>query len=350
MVPRFSPAGSFPSPAPSLSLAVGALLLVAALVGGTAGVGSAGGGSVGPVGAAVSQETPQPPAVDNTVTRIELASDGSARWTVTIRTRLDTEEDVRAYEAFQSRFRENTSRFLDPFRTRIRSVVANAADATGREMAARNFTASTHIQEVPRQWGVVTYAFTWTGFAAVEGETVRVGDAFAGGFFLAANDTLTVVVPAGYAVTRVEPAPSDRGDGSVSWTGRVDFADGRPQVHAAPPGGGNGGGDGPATRLPDAALLGAGVALLALLAGLAALAYHRRGEPASAPTTATDEERVLELLESRGGRVPQAAVVEAFDWSTSKTSRVLTRMADEGTIEKLQLGRENLIRLPDDGD
>lgn len=88
--------------------------------------------------------------------------------------------------------------------------------------------------------------------------------------------------------------------------------------------------------------------LLALVGGLAALAYRRRGGPASA--TATDEERVLELLESRGGRVPQAAVVEAFDWSTSKTSRVLTRMAEEGTIEKLQLGRENLIRLPDDED
>lgn len=325
----------------TVSLAVVLLVLLSTVAG--AGMGAAAGS---PVDDSVAQETPGQPAADNTVTRIELARDGSARWTVTVRTRLETTQAAEEYRAFQTRFRENTSRFLDPFSRRIRSVVANAGEATGREMAAENFTARTHIQEVPRRWGVVTYAFTWVGFAAVEGETIRAGDAFAGGFFLAANDTLTVVVPAGYEVTRVDPAPTDRGDAVVSWTGRLDFPDGRPLVAAAPAGGADGA-DGPRSRLVDPTALAAGVTLLALLGGVAALAYRRRRGPAPA---ATDEERVLELLESRSGRIPQADVVEAFDWSTSKTSRVLARMADEGTIEKLQIGRENLIQLPDGED
>lgn len=328
---------------PALALA---LLLVLPLVAGT--------GAAAP-GTPLAQETPTPPAVDNTVTRIELAADGSARWTVTIRTRLDTQADVEAYESFQARFRENTSRFLGPFETRIANVVESAADATGRPMTATAFTAETRIQEVPRRWGIVEYGFTWDAFAAVEGDAVVMGDAFVGGFFLAANDTLVVAPPADYTITSVEPAPSQRGERAVGWTGRQDFADGRPLVRAVPVDAvGDGPGDDGSTRpVISPMYLGVAAVGLALLVGLAAIVYRRRSgsgatpEPARA-TAQTDEERVLELLEARGGRVPQAAFVEAFDWSTSKTSRLLTRMAEEGTVEKLQLGRENLIQLPDE--
>lgn len=325
-----------------------ALLLVVPLVAGT--------GAAAP-GTWLAQETPEPPTVDNTVTRIELAADGSARWTVTIRTRLDTRDDVEAYRAFQARFRENTSRFLGPFETRIANVVASAADATDRPMTATAFTAETRIQEVPRRWGIVEYGFTWNAFAAVEDDAVVMGDAFAGGFFLAVNDTLVVVPPADYTVATVEPAPTQRGERAVGWTGRQDFADGRPLVRAVPADAAVDGpaGDGSTNLVSPPMYLGLAAVGLALLVGLGALAYRRRSgagaTPASAGWTAqTDEERVLELLEARGGRVPQAAFVEAFDWSTSKTSRLLTRMAEEGTVEKLQLGRENLIQLPDEDD
>lgn len=306
---------------------------------------------------AFAQETPTPPAVDNTVTRVELAADGSARWTVTIRTRLDSQSDLEEYEAFQARFRANTSRFLDPFESRITAVVTNAGDATGRTMTATDFGAETRIQEVPRRWGIVEYAFTWSGFAAVEGDAVVVGDAFAGGFFLAVNDTLVVVAPPGYSVAAVEPPPTQRGERSVGWTGRRDFPDGRPLVRAEPaPGGGNDpAGDGGIPVLPLSTPVAAGAVGLAAILALAAFAYRRRlgGAPPAGPSVGsgqTDEERVLELLEARGGRVPQATIVEAFDWSTSKTSRLLSRMADEGAVEKHQLGRENHIRLPDEED
>lgn len=308
----------------------------------------------GMASAAVAQETPESPAVDNTVTRIELASDGSARWTVTIRTRLDSQADVAEYAAFQSRFRSNTSQFLGPFESRISAVVASASDVTGREMSATGFTAETRIQEVPRRWGIVEYVFTWEGFALVEGEAVVMGDAFEGGFFLAANDTLVVVPPANYSIASVEPAPTKRDERSVAWTGRQDFPDGRPMVRSVPAAAGMGtGGPGSTSALPSSALLGVAAAALLVLLGLAGRSYRRRSGnavDASAAAGPTDEERVLELLRDRDGRVAQSAIVEAFDWSTSKTSRLLSRMADEGTVEKLQIGRQNLIQLPDEED
>lgn len=302
--------------------------------------------------AALAQQTPTQPAVDNTVTRIELAADGSARWTVTIRTRLDSQADVEDYRAFQARFRENVSRFLGPFESRISSVVANAASATDRPMTATAFTAETRIQEVPRRWGIVEYGFTWTAFAATEGGDLVMGDAFVGGFFLATNDTLVVVLPPDYRVGAVEPAPTDRGRESVRWIGRQDFSDGRPLVRGVPtsdtsPVAGDDGGSG--GSLPDGVLPGMAVGGVALGLLVLAVYLYRRGDGSSpVDPDRTDEERVLALLEDRGGRMPQATIVEALDWSTSKTSRLLSRMADEGTIEKLRLGRENLIRLPED--
>ena len=43
----------------------------------------------------------------------------------------------------------------------------------------------------------------------------------------------------------------------------------------------------------------------------------------------------------------QAAIADEFDWSPSKTSRVVGDMVDDSTVEKLQIGRENVIDLAD---
>lgn len=347
--------------------------------------------SAAPAGAA---ERPPQPETDNTVTRIHVYQNGSARWTIQIRTRLDTDDRADEYEAFQTHFRENTSRYLDPFRDRMTGVVANAANATGREMRAVSFSASTSTQEVPRRWGIVTYQFTWTGFAARQNGTLVVRDVFRGGFFLAANDTLEIEAPTDYEITRVEPTPDSRDDGVVTWVGREDFADRRPHVvftsateggvtsGAAQPGSQSRTTDGwasPVSGFPGAGVVLGGMLLLGV-AGIGAYAAWRRhdglggidraartstetdsttatqtpadqeGPSAETGTGAevmTDAERILELLKTNDGRMRQTDIADAFDWSASKTSRVVGKMTDEGTVEKLQLGRENLIEMRD---
>lgn len=341
------------------------------------------GGPFAPVAAAQEQ-----PEADDTVTRIAVEVDGDARWTVRVRTRLDTPERVEQYRAFQDRFRANTSSYLDPFERRIVGVVDGAANATGRSMTAENFTASTSIQEVPRRWGVVTYAFTWRGFAAPADGSLRVGDVFGGGFFLAANDSLAFTAPEGYRVAAVSPSPDGRDDGTVRWVGRTDFPDGAPRVTFAPavddrdgpasptasPSGGASGPSSPTAGRGDESLplgwialagavvlLGAGV----VFARWRGVVGQRRGLPdesaggregVSEPSTdaggvppiQTDADRVSALLRENGGRMRQAAIAEELGWSASKASRVLSELAEEGRVEKLRLGRENVIGLPED--
>ncbi|GAA0548393.1 hypothetical protein ABNG02_07020 [Halorubrum ejinorense] len=348
----------------------------------------------------VVPQTDDQPAPDNTITRIDLAADGSATWEITLRTRLENDSDVAEYERFQERFRSNSSRYLDPFSERMSGVVAAANGSSAREMRATDFEADTAIQEVPRRWGVVRFRFTWTGFAAVDGDAVVAGDVFAGGFFISADDALAVSVPDGYAVESVSPEPDDVGDGVVEWRGREDFDDGRPSVRAVPATGGAGdagvngadrGSDSggiESAPLPAAlALVFGAVALLAYAVrtgrlGLGDERTDREGDPAATdrngaaddaggaataaetdstaaelvtddgsdgvdPELLTDEDRVRRALRERGGRMKQSDVVEAFGWSKSKTSRVLSRMADAGEVKKLRIGRENVIDLAD---
>ena len=61
----------------------------------------------------------------------------------------------------------------------------------------------------------------------------------------------------------------------------------------------------------------------------------------------SDEERVERLLETNGGRMRQAAIVDETGWSDAKVSQLLSAMADDERVEKLRLGRENLISLPE---
>ena len=72
------------------------------------------------------------------------------------------------------------------------------------------------------------------------------------------------------------------------------------------------------------------------------------GESADEPLL-TDDQRVIQLLEENGGRMKQAAIVNETEWSKAKVSRLLSDMVDEGQIEKLSIGRENIIHLEGHG-
>lgn len=67
------------------------------------------------------------------------------------------------------------------------------------------------------------------------------------------------------------------------------------------------------------------------------------------PSLLNDEEHVLWLLHQHDGRLKQSQIVDRTEWSKSKVSRVLSRMEADGRIEKVPVGRENLIAVRDGG-
>lgn len=58
---------------------------------------------------------------------------------------------------------------------------------------------------------------------------------------------------------------------------------------------------------------------------------------------ASDRDVVHSLLSEGDSRMRQSAIVERTGWSKAKVSRLLGEMDEDGTIVKVQVGRENVI-------
>lgn len=69
------------------------------------------------------------------------------------------------------------------------------------------------------------------------------------------------------------------------------------------------------------------------------------GSRGPSPDLDDDEQFVVDLLREHDGQLPQSRIVDASDWSKSKVSRLLSRMEGEGYVEKIAVGRRNLVVL-----
>jgi len=337
---------------------------------------------------------------DEMAMRVDLRANGSAAWSVEYRIRLETENETAAFEELQRDIRANRSEYLSRFETNIAATVAAAQNATGREMSSRNFTVQTEQRQFPNSYGIITYRFEWDGFAAVDENTVRAGDALSG-LFLDDSESLTLTWPDGYERASVTPSPDDTSTQSVRWAGDTNFGDEQPRLVLESES--NAGGE---SGVPTWALGLLAIVVLGAVAGY----WRYRDSQSAGPETASDasdsdqvagptqssaqttdptpsagdsttagtdqrtesthqdtgpeagaatserpdpellsnEERVIQLLEAEGGRIKQQDVVSEFDWTAARTSQIVGGMREDDSIEVFRLGRENVIKLPDE--
>ncbi|QDX40369.1 hypothetical protein [Salarchaeum sp. JOR-1] len=358
----------------ALILALVALLVAPAAVSGVAGAQSA-----------------TPEHAGTTVT-IHLQADGDARWTVSVRYALSGANETAAFESVLADYRSGAD--VGPTADVFESVAAQQSERVGREMAIQRITRGGWLNSTGENaTGVLTLSFTWTNFAVVENESLRVADVFDGGWFgsLEAGEELLVYPPDGYSPDTATPQ-TGLVNGALQWEGPQSFESGPAMTFT----------EGAGTGVPW--LLVAGAAVVALVVGAAAVYVWKDGdslrnavlpggrggisgradaEPVerdqeadtgsptepdgevpdesggadgeaeaeqSAEELLSDEERVERLLEEHGGRMKQAKIVEETRWSNAKVSQLLSSMADEGRVEKLRIGRENLISLPGEND
>jgi len=341
---------------------------------------------------------------------VSLRADGSARWTVATRLPLEDDADRAAFREYAESYERGDAGgpSVDPFR----NAAAEAADATDREMAVGRVNRSSTLHDdsgVLR----LRFTWTGFLASGDDGALV-LGDAFRtpddGTWFgsLAASQRLVIEPPENYEVSDVSQGFSySISDRRIVAEGPQTFEPGDIEVAYDP-------GAAPGGVVPPGLLVGAGAVLLVLLAALAyrrggvgsdgatvggalagagsatdapdgdregtagpddpapasgegrSLASNGRGDGATGRSDGeaavagrpeepdlellSDEERVERLLEREGGRMRQANIVSETGWSDAKVSQLLSAMADEGRVEKLRLGRENLISLADDGE
>jgi uncharacterized membrane protein len=281
-----------------------------------------------------------PVTPDSTITyTITIQEDGTALWHVEYRTLLATDEDVALFESYAGNV---SSVYLPQFQDLMQRSAAQAAAATSRPMETGNFSGDAVIQSSPTgRYGVVFYSFRWSGFAKT-GNDLSLGDAWAGGLYLAKDTTLIIRYPSGYAVSSSEPAPDQVRDGLI-WYGLRSFGAGEPHLVFDKSG------------FPwFFVVLVSGVALILLL-GTGWIISKKRSPNPDDPEkpeerlSETDlisiEDRIIQLLKTSGGEQYQSEIVKNLGLPKSTVSATLNDLHQRGIIQKIKKGRENLIRL-----
>jgi len=331
-----------------------------------------------PPGEPAAQSTDaQALAPENTTFHAQLHPDGTARWRLILTFNLTDENDTRAFEDLGESFVDgDTEQNALP---EFRSARSAAASATGREMALTNVSRDYVVDDGQ---GRLVLSFNWTNFAAANGTELRLEDAFytpTGTWFseLKAGQSLVISPPPGYVLTN-SPQNSYIDSGDLRINGETTFARGDLNIvyDSGPTPNGTStsdpiqGGDFP---------LWTGVSILLIVGLVAALLYLNDrdefpavgasntdtddgGDAPAAGATPTadesaeevdvellsDEERVERLLTQNGGRMKQARIVTETGWSNAKVSQLLSAMDEDDRIDKLRIGRENLISFPDE--
>ncbi len=277
---------------------------------------------------------------DSTITyTITIGEDGTAIWHVEYRTLLESDEDLAMFNTYAGNI---SSMYLPEFRDLMQRSAAQAAAATSRPMETDSFDGNAVIQSSPTgRYGVVFYSFRWSGFAKT-GNELSIGDALAGGLYLAKDTTLIIRYPEGYTVSVSEPAPDLVRDGLI-WYGLRSFGAGEPHLVFNKSG---------IPWLPVA--VGSGIALFVIVGAGLILSRRRPATPDDPEETAaglseTDllsiEEKIIQVLKMSGGEQYQSEIVKNLGLPKSTVSATLNDLHQRGIIQKIKKGRENLIRL-----
>ena len=314
---------------------------------------------------------------------VELRANGDARWTISTTFDLSSANETMDYRELAELFENGETAELGLPSFQRANELADAS--TERSMEIQDISRSVAPERiVTNGTGRLTLSFTWTNFGQAKQEQLTIGDVFRtpeGQWLpgLEADQTLTIRPPNGYGVVNASVAPSDR---ELQWTGPASFTEGT--LSATFTGAGV---DPTPTADPngESDLSGAIWLLLVVIGALAVVGYFvakresfelpTPGEDApaddqpqeetsdervsDAETSASqaeavdtellsDEERVERLLEQNGGRMKQADIVKETGWSNAKVSQLLSAMQEEDRIDKLRIGRENLISFPEE--
>lgn len=261
---------------------------------------------------------------------------------------LKTEDDEGVFQQYLSEFEDRKEELLERFTNDALYMVNRASDITNRSMTARDFNVSAYmLQTVTGSSGIIEYKFTWEGFAFVNKGHIKMGDVFEVGLVLLEKNELSIQYPEGYEVVSMEPEPDFmlNQERRLIWVGPKLFATGTPVVALAKVKG----------FLNDLQMY---VLMIGSATGISIFAffYHKFREkkkrkeilkrtPTAIFEAESEENKIVDLLQTRGGYLRQSMIVEELGFSKSRTSEILSNMEKKGLIERHKKGREKLVVL-----
>lgn len=245
---------------------------------------------------------------------------------------------------------------LSAFQFKIESLLRNVVNNVSRNMTG---TVDSMTSSAMGSYILVEYDFYWIDFGEKENSKVVIGDVFkASGFFtqLYGDGEISISYSAQYKVETVAPPPSKRDDSNqlLEWLGTADFDSNVNIVLGYTESGFN-----LLEILEENLMLIVGIVVA--FCGFTGTLYvlrrrkndRRKSEvsPAENPLMLeTEEEKVIKLLESRGGNMYQSVITENLRFSRAKTSLLLSTLERKGIIRRFKRGRDKIVTLAKKGE
>ncbi|AWB27079.1 helix-turn-helix transcriptional regulator [Halococcoides cellulosivorans] len=306
------------------------------------------GGVAGPPVAATAEPTlfaPPTESVDRATVTVQVGSNGSTTVTVAYAQRLPNETAIERFRSSSTPLFAETERLATQTLDRIEDRTGRSTSVAVIDRESRIATGGGLQTE-----GVRSIQFRVRGLTTEAAATDELAVEIPVQIALSNDHRLVVETGAGLALQSATPEPSAASNTTAEYVGprTLDGLTIETRQIAT---------DDRRGLATTGALAVAG--LMALVVALLVGWWVRRSpsdeeseaEPPAPPTTdpehLPDDRRVIGLLEDADGRMKQTAIVEATGWSKSKTSMVLSGMADDEQIFKLKVGRENIVCLPE---
>ncbi len=267
--------------------------------------------------------------------KVQINGDNSADWTITRVSSISTSVDV-----------------ID-FQERVAMLVDAVANETRREMAVdEDSLQMTDEISWETQSRKTVFAFAWQNFSISEDGRLMFGDVFRGADFfgqLYGDGALQINYPSTYVVVSVSPRPDERDDAvqMLKWLGTEYFINGEPEVILD--NSQSAGGD---WWQQYRVVAGLAVAVAAFIVGIYIL-RHRKSKAiapkkaalAGAALVESDEEKIIKLVRSSGGKMRQSAITEQCRFSKAKTSQLLAALEHKRVITRYKRGRDKIVTL-----
>lgn len=296
-------------------------------------------------GVAIAQQQQDSQRI-NTIT---VEENGDATWNIEIREELNNEDQVSTFQSYVDQVENNSNNETKRnFRSDLSGVVEGANSSFERSMSFESLTVEAEVAETATgTFGVTNVSFTWTNYARTDSNgNITVGEILSDGYTISDGERLRIVLPESYSYDS-DITGGEVNDNVVEWNGPYAFNDVELTFTES---------DNSEDSIPIYAY---GVVFIALLIVSGGVIYGYKfigdsdeSEEESGNTESndlqTEEEKLVSLIEENDGRVKQKVVSEKFDWSDAKVSRITNKLEEADLIDKLTIGRENVLDLKED--
>ncbi|NPV50755.1 MAG: DUF4897 domain-containing protein [Candidatus Methanofastidiosum sp.] len=264
---------------------------------------------------------------------IKVYEDGSALWNLETRFELKTQEDIDFFNEYMEALDMDKEFTIQRKKESLQNIINTVAYSSGREMNIENISLNYQIVDsINKKYGVVNFKFLWKGFGLKDKDHIIIGDSFKDGSHIKDGEVLVIEFPEDYSINSINPEPTEKRENILFWHGPKILLENEPKI-----------------VLEKNSLISSinplifGIIAVFIILGLIVYCILRKNK--NVPILLSDQEKVINLLKSSGGKSFQNDIVSRSRMSKSKISQIITEMEKNGLITKQKYGKNNLIIL-----